>query len=282
MKGWTCNTVNSTFSMASLGSSTQFKIDPFSRLPAELRLKIFAFTDLVARDRRGRKTGVHVYDGELSDPTAHFLYRHDRLHCSCPAKFPVELLNSCNPYYAEVLQVLFSQNRIILAGSLVKMLAFLRVHRQGLHGIHELDFQFDHDVIKEWTETNTMSAEWEGLITFARQNLRLSNLTLSLDAWSPIPTFEEQQMMDIDEAGYRLDAYKMIIKPLRGLGEIGLKRFYVYWGCYHSYEVEAEKEVMGEDYEAEGKIPISRREPSDPHWDFREEQETRPKNEKMM
>jgi hypothetical protein len=65
-----------------------------------------------------------------------------------------------------------------------------------------------------------------------------------------------------------------ILKPLRGLGEIGSKRFYVYGGCYHSYEAEAEKEIMSEDYEAADKIPISRREPSEPDWDFLKELET--------
>lgn len=79
---------------------------------------------------------------------------------------------------------------------------------------------------------------------------------------------------------YRLLAYKMIIKPLRGLGEMGLRRFYVYWGCYHSYEAEAEKEVMGEFYEAVDKVPISRREPSDPHWDFEIERENRKQEKK--
>ena len=257
-------------------------MDPFSRLPAELRLKIFAHTDLVPRDRSGRKTGVHINDGDLDDPPAYFIYMHDRFDCSCPVKFPVELLNPRNPYYTEVLQVFFSQNRIVLGGSFVKTLAFLRVHRQGLHYIHELDFQFSPDEIEEWTETNTLSVEWEELVAFVRQNLRLSNLTLSLDAGTAIPIYEEQQMVEIDEGDYRLNAYKMIIKPLRGLGEIGLKRFYVYWGCYHSYEVEAEKEVMGDDYEAEGKFSISRRDPSDPHWDSHKEQETRSKDETTM
>lgn len=112
-----------------------------------------------------------------------------------------------------------------------------------------------------------------------RQNIDLSNLTLSLDAGSAIPIYEEQQMVEVDGGDYRLDAYKMIINPLRELREVGLKRFYVYWGCYHSFEAEAEKEVMGEDYEAEGKIAASKREPSDPHGDLQKDQELRSKYE---
>ncbi len=210
-------------------------MDSFSRLPAELRLKIFAYSDLVARDRSGRKTGVHIYDGELSDPPAHDLYWHSHSECPCPVKFRVELLNaSCNPYYAEVLEVVFSKNRIVLSGSFVKTLAFLRTHHQALHHIHELDFQFDHVMIEEyWTNPNILSNEWEELVAFVRENFSLSNLTLSLDAGLSIPIYEEQLMIDIDEGDYRLNVYKTIIKSLRGLGEIGLKRFYVYWGCYH-------------------------------------------------
>lgn len=75
------------------------------------------------------------------------------------------------------------------------------------------------------------------------------------------------------EANYRLNAYKLLIKPLRELSEIGLKRFYVYWNCCHSYEARIEKEVMNKDYEAESKIPVSMREPSEPHWHFRKEKE---------
>jgi hypothetical protein len=84
-----------------------------------------------------------------------------------------------------------------------------------------------------WTNPNILSNEWEELVAFVRENFSLSNLTLSLDAGLSIPIYEEQLMIDIDEGDYRLNVYKTIIKSLRGLGEIGLKRFYVYWGCYH-------------------------------------------------
>lgn len=151
--------VNSTLFMASQSSFSYLKMDRFSRLPADLRLKIFAYTDLVARDRDGRKTEVHVYDGEISDPPAHSIYMHDEFNCSCPVKFPVELLDTRNPFYTEVLEVFFSQNRIVFAESFVKTRAFLQAHRQGLNHIHKLDFQFDQDVIEEWTETDTLSLE---------------------------------------------------------------------------------------------------------------------------
>lgn len=155
-----------------------------------------------------------------------------------------------------------------------KTLAFLQDHIEKINHTHDLEFQFDHEEIEEWTEpNNTFQLEWEKLIVFIRDNLSLSNLTLSLNAAIAIPIYEEQQLTETEKGDYRLQAYKKIIEPLRGLGQMGLRRFYVFWACYHSYEAEAEKEVMGQSHEAVDKVPLSRREPSDPHWDFQAERE---------
>lgn len=63
-----------TSQVSSQSPSSPLDMDPFSRLPADLRLKIFAFTHLVAADRSGRKTGVHILDSDFSDPPAHYMY----------------------------------------------------------------------------------------------------------------------------------------------------------------------------------------------------------------
>jgi hypothetical protein len=117
-----------------------------------------------------RKTGVHRDGSKLSESLTHYIYWHDELDRSCLDKFLFEPLNSRNPYYAGVLQVLFAQNRIVLGGTFVKMLVFLQAHHQGLNKTHELDFQFDPDMIDKWAETNNdiLLAEWEKLIAFMR------------------------------------------------------------------------------------------------------------------
>lgn len=88
-------------------------------------------------------------------------------------------------------------------------------------------------------------------------------------------------MVDRDQGDSRLQAYKKIVEPLRGMGQMvkkgeetkRLKAFYVFWACYHYHEAEAEREVMGEGYVAPGKVPWEKREASDPWWDGWEERE---------
>lgn len=251
-------------------------MDRFSSLPAELRLKIFSFTGLVIRDSIGRKAEVHVQNGKFANPVAHFMYWHKASTCDCLEKLLAELLDQRdNPYYEEIFEVVFSQNRIVFGGYLDKTLIFLRMHGQATRHIRKLEFQLDDYFIDEWTKcNNARQIEWEKLIVYVRQNLNLSNLILSLNAGHAVPIYEDQHFEEIDEGDFRLDAYKMIIKPLRGLGEMGrLKRLYVFWGCYHEYEAEAEREVMGASYQPMDKIPISRRAPDDPYCNYIEDSE---------
>jgi hypothetical protein len=240
-------------------------------LPAELRLAVFAHSGLVARDRNnGRKSGVHIYDGEYHDPPYHSIYMHEKHDCHCPS-FPTELLSLDMPFCPEIHEVLYSNNRIILGGFPAKSLAFLRAHSWGLRRIRELDLHLDPDEVEKWTEKGSpLPAEWKELIAFIRQNLDLPRLTLSLDTGMAVPIYEENRMGE-EDADFILETYKMILEPLHGLAESGLKRFYVYWACRNSHEAEAEKEIMGEDYEASDKVPFSRRHPLFPHWDTQED-----------
>jgi hypothetical protein len=100
-----------------------------------------------------------------------------------------------------------------------------------------------------------MRAHWEELVAFVGQNFSLSDLTLTLDV---LPLNIICAMEEFYESDHELKAYKMMIIPLRELGQMGLKRFYAHLGDYQAYEAEAEKVVMGEDYEAKGKVPPSR------------------------
>lgn len=271
--------------MSSQAHSSLINMNLLNQLPAEIRLKIFAFTGLVCATRSGKKTGMHIYYGGYSDPPAHYMYWHKRGEdCDCPDEFPAELLDPChNPYYDEMIEVAFSQNRLVFTGSLVETLEFLTTHVQGVTHIRNIEFQFEIDMIEEWSSShNTIQAEWENVILFLRQNLNLPNLTLSVNAGDAIPIYEEQQMTEKEGGDSRLEVYKSIIKPLHGLGvKGGLAGFYAFWACYHEYEAEAEREVMGLAYEPVEKVPISRREPSNPWWDPEKElkQEKAPKED---
>lgn len=255
--------------------SSLVNINLLNNLPAEIRLRIFAFTGLVCAKRSGEKTGLHIYFGKFSDPPAHYMYWHRRgRDCDCPDEFPGELLDPChNPYYGEMVEVAFSQNRLVFAGSPVKTLEFLTTHLHAIPHIRHIEFQFDYEMIEELNSSDTtIPAEWENLIKFLRQNFNLPNLSLSVNAGNAICIYDEQQMTEKEGGDYRLAAYKSIIEPLRGLGvKGGLAGFYAFWACYFEYEIEAEREVMGPEYEPVDKVPISRREPSDPWWDSEKE-----------
>jgi hypothetical protein len=137
----------------------------------------------------------------------------------------------------------------------------------------------DPDEVEKWTEkTSPVPAEWKELIDFIRQNLDLPRLTLSLDTGMAVPIYEENRMGE-EDVDFILETYRMILKPLHDLPESGLKRFCVYWACRNSHEAEAEKEIMGEDYEATDKVPFSMRDPLLPHWDTQEKpgQKEKPK-----
>ena len=202
------------------------------------------------------------------------MYRHTAFDCDCPAKFPVELLDRRNnPYYSEILEVAFSQNRVVLGGHISFTQNFLEIYTEGLKHIRDVEFQFDVDVIEKWNQDDSsFSIDWDDLIRFVRTHFNLSNLTLSLNAAHSIPIYQEQQMIEIRIGDFRLDAYMGIVSPLRRMGvDEGLKRFYAFWACYHFYETTAEREVMGESYQALDKVPLSRRDPANPWRDSEKE-----------
>jgi hypothetical protein len=104
-------------------SSSQDKHDRFRLLPVELRLKIFAYTDLVPRNDEGKKLGVYFDKGQ---PYPHTDISNDGNY-SYPTNFNIELLDARNPYYAEVLEVLFSQTGSILKAISSKLWPFFDV-----------------------------------------------------------------------------------------------------------------------------------------------------------
>ena len=147
--------------------------------------------------------------------------------------------------------------------------------------IRYVDFQFLPDDIEEWNNSSAKhKTEWEDLLRYVVEHLTLTDLVLSLDAGPCYPIYVEQNLHEY-QIPYVLEAYKSIVESVReelGVGrketkEGRLKELYVYWACFHDHEGEAEREVMGKDYVAEGKIGREEREPFYPHgcaWEVEE------------
>ena len=245
-----------------------------SGLPAEVRLQILSNTTLVQRDKSdGSKTGLHVNEGTISYPQHHSINMHGA-DCLCPEP-PTKFFSLGPTLREEATETMLSQNRLVFSGSPRKSLDFLRGQGGLVRCIREVDFMFLPDEIRNWTEgeaKGSWDGPWRELVEYIAANLTLSNLTLSLDAGPGFIVYQEQYQTE-ETMDYVLEAYKMIVAPLKGLGGKGLKGFYAFFAAFHAYETEAEKEVMGEGYVAKDKVPSTKRNPLYPHGCPRPEME---------
>jgi hypothetical protein len=237
----------------------------FSSLPQELRDEILSKTNLVVRDHPGRwGSGLLIRNGQITSATANNTCIHDP-KCDC-TEVPKALLSKTNPgLRRQALEVLLSCNLIVLDGDFSLSLEWLKEQGDLVRKIRALDLQIGVEQGEEWNEEGSeYPAEWQELITFIENNLNLSNLTLSIDHGLCYEYYEQRGVTEAS-LGNVLDAYRQIVKPLRPLGQKGLKEFYVFWACFHQNEAEAEKYVMGEAYAPAGKVPHTKRNPYFPH-----------------
>ena len=237
---------------------------PFS-VPREVRQQILADTDLVSHASGGDSIpGIHIKDGEITYPVEHDINWHDASSCNC-RPLPINLFRPGPTLDDDARFILLSQDRLVLRGSPARSLAFLRAQGSLVNHIRALDFQFMPQEIEDWTKPDTpWKAEWADLVSFIAANLQLENLILSLDAGPGYTIYEEQNARE-EHLAHVFDAYRAIVEPMRSLGERGLKRFCVFWACFHEYEAEAEREVMGQHYVAKDKILSDERQPFYPH-----------------
>ena len=229
---------------------------------------IFAHTNLVSTNSLSHEAieGIHIRDGKINYPLLHYIGPHTPEHCHCQPP-PTDSLDQLPPLDSDARLILLSRNRLLFYGSPAKSLSFLQAQGDLVKVIRLIDFQFLPKDIEECNKPGTCwKREREELIRFIGENLILSNLVLSLDAG---PCFEWYIMtcMLEENSPWVLEAYKSIVEPIRQWGEKKLKGFYVFWACFHDHEGQAEREVMGEDYVAEGKIDSEEREPLGPHKD---------------
>ena len=259
---------------------------PLMRLPKEIRYEILGMTDLVAPwdVTQWKSYGMAIRSGRLalrSNRCCGECMDYLAIGCNCEARgcayattcvcyhFPHGLFRSNKQLCYEAREIFYSQNRFVLSGDPHKTLEFLQTRTpEALSYIRRLDLQFREVLFGDMTIPALTYGTWQTLITFVATHLNLSNLFFSMDAgsmwdeyhWKP-PDFD----VNADDEGEQLDMYKRFMRPLRQLR--GLKSFHVFLSCCHDYEIEAEKEVMGLDYDSslDGKIPLRERWPRFPH-----------------
>ncbi|KAL8820422.1 MAG: hypothetical protein Q9191_007520 [Dirinaria sp. TL-2023a] len=248
-------------------------------LPTEIRIQILECTHLV---RRWDWTwchlatdGANIVDGCLQIPEKNldnFCPHNPGFgKCTCNAgysiPFPAGLFRVSRQMQLEAREVFYSWNRFVLSGSFVKSASFLtRLSSPAAHLIRKVDLTLDWDQLWDLgTPGSRAFQEWKFLVRTMQNHLLLGELWLSIDASSL-----GHELIELNDDGdhdysWLKRAYYQIFGPLRRLK--GLKKFHVFLSWSIPYEVKAEKEVMGLDYDsaADGKIPWDLRDHSFPH-----------------
>ena len=211
--------------------------------------------------------GIHIINGQIDLPAEHYVQLHfaSGVPCNCNRPLYANDLDQSSLLPYRYRSTLISQNRLVFNGSPEKSLAFLRSMGNLVRLIRNIDFQFSYEVINAWMEPGSpLPYQWQVLVRFITETLVPSRLVLSLDAGPCYDIYVEQDQYE-HQLTHVLETYKAIVEPMRGLGQEGLKEFYVFWACFHGHEKEAEEQVMGEGYQARGKISALERDPFYPH-----------------
>ena len=247
-------------------------------LPPTERAAALRNSELIARYRPGWwGTGLLISDGAVGSQDPYPDSKSTKAH---PFRFPSHLIqpDDPSPLAAEARGIMFSANRIVLSGSPSENLAFLRPYPPAdLARIHQLDLQIRYDAVEQWRRadgTPAVLGEFRALVEFLASTLDLPQVELALDCGSAFEIYQEQQCTE-EVLGYVLKAYKafmaVLVEALQGKPRP--KAFRVYLACFHTYETEAEKAVMGPEYDARNdgsekpKVPSAERNPYFPHGD---------------
>ena len=240
---------------------------PFSRLPPELRLHVLEYTDLVVKseDTANWTTEFQIEDSRLCSQHSCCTYCCAMLYnCCCvtvPNAFsiscrctpnPTSLLRVSRQMYSDASKILYRDNRFRLIGSSTTNMKFLKgLSSRVLELMNDVVLEVGELELVEWYEDPFgVINSWRDLLEFIRRHFTLSALKLTIHVtvsefggdWSDLP----------EEWDDHRPFYRGILNPVRSLK--GLKAYLVYLqtNSPSDLEREAEKEVMGEEYDSAG------------------------------
>ena len=160
----------------------------------------------------------------------------------------------------------YSENHFSFYGHPFDTVTFFRKLRPSLlEHIRFIDLQLGLDEIFLWpTESQGGHPDWKYLLPFLSKFLDLSKILLSIDAGYHPRTWR----LDGCDMPEILDFYHDITESLYQVPAFRkLRGFHMFLPCFHEYEVDSEKEIMGEQYNSalQGKIPNESRALDYPH-----------------
>ncbi|MCJ1404794.1 hypothetical protein MMC11_008020 [Xylographa trunciseda] len=280
-------------------AASPIKSFPFTSLPPELQRQVLVRTGLVVQVQRLRNPqGLEIFSGRPSytkndssgccggcsdqqcRPACHCIYSPEPFSLSCTCyRFPLALFGTSHKISQLAREIVFSENRICLRGNLGATSAWLASQPPDLLAlIRTLDVMITSKQLWEWgplssTHSNIqLPAEWNDLAAVISERLSLGNLTLSIDAACMYDSLLEDAGKENFES--LKEVYKALVAPFAARPLFrSLHAFFVFWPLFGSSETEAERSVMGEDYDAEvrGKIAYEDRDWRLPHgWELGE------------
>ncbi|PSS10877.1 hypothetical protein M430DRAFT_180225 [Amorphotheca resinae ATCC 22711] len=257
------------------------KLDPFpfGRLPRELRLYILGFTHLGRRGYRADGDNhLRIQGSKLACQTDGPLRKsccrqctETLIDCCCPNRrasysrdcdcrlFPFELALVNRQFHQDAMEVLFSQNCFDFFQDPEETISFLsRLPKGALSYIRRVQFQISEDEVVHWDEWD-YSRKWDRLITFVKDNLELSRLSIViiLETWD-LGLFRESE-----QNRFIYDVYCQVTRTSRMIRGVYDIRFELGW--FIGLEPLMAKAVMGEKYinrHPETHIPLRDRDQS--------------------
>ena len=276
---------------------------PFTSLPLELQRQVLLHTGLIVPFRSiGNIQGVEIFSGQplytkndSSDccgkctdlqrgPVCHCIHGLKPVSTTCTCYcFPLALFQTSRKVSQLAQEITFSKNRIYLSGDLSANSAWLRSRPLDLLSqIRALDMIITSRQLWEWghlssSESNIqVPTEWKDIAAILDERPSLRNLTLSIDAAHTYDGMLEDELI-LGDAGIEnfeslKDVYKALVEPFSSRPHFrSLNNFFVFWPLFGSLETDAERSVMGKDYEpgARGKIAFENRDWRLPHgWEW--------------
>ena len=238
---------------------------PFSRLPPELRLHVLEYTDLVvkSKDIPNLTTEFQIEDSRLCSQLSCCTNCCALLfNCCCvtvPNAFsiscrctpnPTRLLRVSQQMYTDALKILYRENRFRLIGSPNTNMKFLEgLPPRAVELINDIVLEVSELEIIDWAEDPVSFLDsWKNLLAFVRCHFTLSALKLTIHATGII--FEDDWSELLERHDDYRTFYRAILSPVRSLE--GLKAYFVYLqtDSLLDLEREAEKDVMGEEYDS--------------------------------
>lgn len=267
-------------------NSQTFRLS-WNDLPKEIRLDFLSRTELVGHYywlNWSQNKGFEIEAGALlpragvccanctstlSVCTCHTIHAAISTTCTCPG-VPSALFRVSKLMSAETAEVFFSQNRFILSGDFAANRSFLfNLPPAVLQHLRTVDLQLSFKQLYDMRKQDSQKArDWEALVALIASLLQLPKVWLSVDITQTLHTMMSLNNQGDHDYAWLRTSYAKLFDPLhQHLKGAGLRKFHVYLGWWLDYELAAEREVMGPDYDscAEGSMSVRERHPRYPH-----------------